>query len=152
MYRGLVNYLRGQTVVEVVCATPERVVNLCAAGGVPFWNVRWLTAERLRFTTTRSGERRLREIMAELDAEVSVVERSGAPELWRRVRRRYVLLGAAALLPLVLAVSAGRIWGFEVSGNDMVATPEILQALERCGVAVGTRGVGLDQDLSLIHI
>ena len=146
MYRGLVNYLRGQTVVEVVCATPERVVNLCAAGGVPFWNVRWLTAERLRFTTTRSGERRLREIMAELDAEVSVVERSGAPELWRRVRRRYVLLGAAALLPLVLAVSAGRIWGFEVSGNDTVATPEILQALERCGVAVGTRGVGLDQD------
>ena len=146
MYRGLVNYLRGQTVVEVVCATPERVVNLCAAGGVPFWNVTWLTAERLRFTTTRSGERRLREIMAELDAEVSVVERSGAPELWRRVRRRYVLLGAAALLPLVLAVSAGRIWGFEVSGNDTVATPEILQALERCGVAVGTRGVGLDQD------
>ena len=146
MYRGLVNYLRGQTVVEVVCATPERVVNLCAAGGVPFWNVRWLTAERLRFTTTRSGERRLREIMAELDAEVSVVERSGAPELWRRVRRRYVLLGAAALLPLVLAVSAGRIWGFEVSGNDTVATAEILQALERCGVAVGTRGVGLDQD------
>ena len=146
MYRGLVNYLRGQTVVEVVCATPERVVNLCAAGGVPFWNVTWLTAERLRFTTTRSGERRLREIMAELDAEVSVVERSGAPELWRRVRRRYVLLGAAALLPLVLAVSAGRIWGFEVSGNDTVATAEILQALERCGVAVGTRGVGLDQD------
>ena len=44
MYRGLVNYLRGQTVVEVVCATPERVVNLCAAGGVPFWNVTWLTA------------------------------------------------------------------------------------------------------------
>ena len=146
MYRGLVNYLRGQTVLEVSCATPERVVNLCAAGGVPFWNVTWLTAERLRFTTTRSGERRLREIMAELDAEVSVVERSGAPELWRRVRRRYVLLGAAALLPLVLAVSAGRIWGFEVSGNDTVATPEILQALERCGVAVGTRGVGLDQD------
>ena len=146
MYRGLVNYLRGQTVVEVACATPERVVNLCAAGGVPFWNVTWLTAERLRFTTTRGGERRLREIMAELDAEVSVVERSGAPELWRRVRRRYVLLGAAALLPLVLAVSAGRIWGFEVSGNDTVATPEILQALERCGVAVGTRGVGLDQD------
>ena len=88
MYRGLVNYLRGQTVVEVACATPERVVNLCAAGGVPFWNVTWLTAERLRFTTTRGGERRLREIMAELDAEVSVVERSGAPEQWRRVRRR----------------------------------------------------------------
>ena len=46
---------------------------------------------------------------------------------------------ALKLLPLVLAVSAGRIWGFEVSGNDTVATPEILQALERCGVAGGGR-------------
>ena len=27
MYRGLVNYLRGQTVVEVACATPA--ANLC---------------------------------------------------------------------------------------------------------------------------
>ena len=37
--------------------------------------------------------------MGQLDAEVSVVRRSGAPELWRRVKRRYVLLGAAAVLP-----------------------------------------------------
>ena len=146
MYRGFVNYLRGQTVLEVSCAAPERVVNLCSANGVPFWNVVWLTGERLRFTTTRDGEKYLKTLVGQLDAEVSVVRRSGAPELWRRVKRRYVLLGAAAVLPLVLAVCAGRIGGFEVSGNDAVSTPEILQALERCGVAVGTRGVGLDQD------
>ena len=146
MYRGFVNYLRGQTVLEVSCAAPERVVNLCSANGVPFWNVVWLTGERLRFTTTRDGEKYLKTLVGQLDAEVSVVRRSGAPELWRRVKRRYVLLGAAAVLPLVLAVCAGRIGGFEVSGNDTVSTPEILQALERCGVAVGTRGVGLDQD------
>ena len=146
MYRGFVNYLRGQTVLEVSCAAPERVVNLCSANGVPFWNVVWLTGERLRFTTTRDGEKYLKTLVGQLDAEVSVVRRSGAPELWRRVKRRYVLLGAVAVLPLVLAVCAGRIGGFEVSGNDTVSTPEILQALERCGVAVGTRGVGLDQD------
>ena len=104
MYRGFVNYLRGQTVLEVSCAAPERVVNLCSANGVPFWNVVWLTGERLRFTTTRDGEKYLKTLVGQLDAEVSVVRRSGAPELWRRVKRRYVLLGAAAVLPLVLAL------------------------------------------------
>ena len=97
MYRGFVNYLRGQTVLEVSCAAPERVVNLCSANGVPFWNVVWLTGERLRFTTTRDGEKYLKTLVGQLDAEVSVVRRSGAPELWRRVKRRYVLLGAAAV-------------------------------------------------------
>lgn len=83
MYRGFVNYLRGQTVLEVSCAAPERVVNLCSANGVPFWNVVWLTGERLRFTTTRDGEKYLKTLVGQLDAEVSVVRRSGAPELWQ---------------------------------------------------------------------
>ena len=43
MYRKAVNYLRGQAVAEVVCTAPERVVNLCAAHGIPFWDLTWLT-------------------------------------------------------------------------------------------------------------
>ena len=50
------------------------------------------------------------------------------------------------LLPLLLAVGSAFIWDFEVTGNDTVPTESVLQALERCGVRVGTRGVGLDQD------
>ena len=55
MYRGLVNYLRGQTVLEVSCATPERVVNLCAGAEVPFWDVQWLSPVELTLRTTRRG-------------------------------------------------------------------------------------------------
>ena len=36
MYRKAVNYLRGQAVVEITSSAPERVVNLCAAHGIPF--------------------------------------------------------------------------------------------------------------------
>ena len=36
MYRKAVNYLRGQAVVEITSAAPERVVNLYAAHGIPF--------------------------------------------------------------------------------------------------------------------
>jgi len=57
-----------------------------------------------------------------------------------------VLLAAVLVLPLLLAVGSAFIWDFEVTGNDTVPTESVLQALERCGVRVGTRGVGLDQD------
>ena len=146
MYRKAVNYLRGQAVAEVTCAAPERVVNLCAAHGIPFWDLTWLTETSFRVTTTLSGVRRLAEVTADIGAQVTVCRRSGAPELWRRCRHRYVLLAAALVLPLLLAVGSAFIWDFEVTGNDTVPTESVLQALERCGVRVGTRGVGLDQD------
>ncbi len=146
MYRKMVNDLRGRTVLEVRSAAPERVVNLCAANGVPFWDVDWRSEDTLRLTTTRAGEKRLRALAGELAAEIHIVRRGGLPEIWRRVRRRYVLLIAAVLLPVALAVGGGFIWTFEISGAHTVPEEQILQALERCGVKIGTRGVGLDQD------
>ena len=146
MYRKAVNYLRGQAVVEITSSAPERVVNLCAAHGIPFWDVDWRTERCFRVTTTLPGLRRLREVTADTDADIRLLRKTGAPELWRRCRRRYVLLAAALVLPLLLALGSAFIWDFAVSGNDTVPTEEILQALERCGVRVGTRGVGLDQD------
>ena len=122
------------------------MVNLCAAHGIPFWDVDWRTERCFRVTTTLPGLRRLREVTADTDADIRLLRKTGAPELWRRCRRRYVLLAAALVLPLLLALGSAFIWDFAVSGNDTVPTEEILQALERCGVRVGTRGVGLDQD------
>ena len=139
MYRGLVNYLRGQTVVEVVCATPERVVNLCAAHGIPFWDLTWLTETSFRVTTTLSGARRLAEVTADIGAQVTVCRKSGAPELWRRCRHRYVLLAAAGLLMLMMALGSTHIWAFQVTGNDTVPTETILRTLEKYGVALGAR-------------
>ena len=46
MYRKVLNYLRGQVTVEVESAAPERVLNLCAAHGIPFWELEWLSEIR----------------------------------------------------------------------------------------------------------
>ena len=39
MYRKTVNYLRGIVRLRVESSYPERVINLCAAHGVPFWGL-----------------------------------------------------------------------------------------------------------------
>ena len=53
MYRKVLNYLRGQVTVEVESAAPERVLNLCAAHNIPFWELEWLSEIRLRAVTSR---------------------------------------------------------------------------------------------------
>lgn len=92
MYRKVLNYLRGQVTVEVESAAPERVLNLCAAHGIPFWELEWLSEIRLRAVTARSQLPRLREVLTRTDAALTVVRTEGAPEVWRQYRRRYVLL------------------------------------------------------------
>lgn len=139
MYRKVLNYLRGQVTVEVESAAPERVLNLCAAHGIQFWGLTWLSELRLRATIDRAELPRLRQVLTQTDAVLTVVRTKGAPEVWRQYRRRYVLLAAAGLLVLVMALGSTHIWAFQVTGNDTVPTETILRTLEKYGVALGAR-------------
>lgn len=139
MYRKVLNYLRGQVTVEVESAAPERVLNLCAAHGIPFWGLTWLSELRLRATIDRAELPRLRQVLTQTDAVLTVVRTKGAPEVWRQYRRRYVLLAAAGLLVLVMGLGSTHIWAFQVTGNDTVPTETILRTLEKYGVALGAR-------------
>ena len=139
MYRKVLNYLRGQVTVEVESAAPERVLNLCAAHGIPFWGLTWLSELRLRAAIDRAELPRLRQVLTQTDAVLTVVRTEGAPEVWRQYRRRYVLLAAAGLLMLTMALGSTHIWAFQVTGNDTVPTETILRTLEKYGVALGAR-------------
>lgn len=139
MYRKVLNYLRGQVTVEVESAAPERVLNLCAAHGIPFWGLTWLSELRLRAAIDRAELPHLRQVLTQTDAVLTVVRAEGAPEVWRQYRRRYVLLAAAGLLMLTMTLGSTHIWAFQVTGNDTVPTETILRTLEKYGVALGAR-------------
>ena len=145
MYRKVLNYLRGQVTVEVESAAPERVLNLCAAHNIPFWELEWLSEIRLRAVTSRAALPRLQAVLAKTDAAVTVLRRQGAPEVWRQYRRRYVLWAAAGLLLAASVLGSTHIWAFQVTGNDTVPTETILRTLEKHGVALGARS-RIDQE------
>ncbi|MBQ2061637.1 MAG: sporulation protein YqfD [Oscillospiraceae bacterium] len=152
MYKKIANYIQGSVLLQVESAYPERIVNLCSAHGIPFWDVRWESAIRFTMRTTRQGERRLRQAAVQTDASILRLEQTGAPVLALRLRRRYTLLAGAALLLALLAASNFYIWDFEVTGNETVPEEVILRALEKQGVTVGCPGLAVNQETLRNHV
>ena len=152
MYKKIVNFIQGSVLLEVESAYPERIVNLCSAHEIPFWDVRWENDIRFTVRTTRQGERRLRQAAAQTDASIRRLNQDGAPVLAWRLRHRYILLAGCAALLMLVTSSNFFIWDFEVTGNDTVPTEVILRALEKQGVTVGCPGLSVDQETLRNHV
>ena len=144
MLTGLVNRLRGQVHIRAECAFPERVLNLCGAQDLAFWDLRWESPTAFTCRLTRRDWRRLREAGNHLDCTFSVVGREGAPYFLLRFRHRQALVLGLVGCALALFLGSFFIWDFQVEGNETVPTERILRALEKNGVGLGTFGLSLD--------
>ena len=138
MLKRGVKLLRGSVRVRVQSTYPERVLNLCSARGIEFWDMKWLSAAELSFCVSRAGLRALRRAAEGTDAELAVERTAGVPFFAARFRRRYALLAGLALCCALLLVNSAFIWDFAVTGNDTVPTERILRALREAGVHRGT--------------
>lgn len=152
MLKELVNRFRGQTWVRVEAPFPERVLNLCSARGLAFWDLVWESETVFTCRLSRRDCGRLKRAMKNLEGSVTVVRGEGVPFFLGRFRRRQVLLVGLTACALWATVSSFFIWDFTVEGNVTVTEEEILRALEKNGVGLGTLGLGLDTEDLRNHI
>lgn len=152
MYKKMANFLRGSVTLRIQSPYPERIVNLCAVRGIPFWSLHWQDEETFILRTSRAGEQQLRAAVQQVPCQVTRRGEKGAPLLFRRLRRHYVLLAGFVLFLLLLFGGNLFIWDFQVTGNDTVPEETILRALEEYGVTVGSVGLHMDQESLRNHI
>ena len=62
---------------------------------------------------------------------------SGLPEIFCRYRRRWGMAVGALIFVFLVAISGGRIWCVEVTGNSQVEDAEIISLLQKLGCGVG---------------
>jgi len=141
----LLERIRGSVRVRTSGAAPETVLNLCAALGLDFWDVRKDGTE-LELTLYRNGAARLLEAGAGRGIEAQTVRRRGLPFLLRRLRQRWALPAAMALFLGAVWVSSFFIWEIRVSGNETVKTAVILDALRDLGVHIGACRLTISQE------
>ena len=144
MLNRIVNRLRGQVWVRVETPFPERVLNLCGARNLAFWDMKWESETAFTCRLHRQDYGTLRRAVKQLDCTLTVVRKEGAPFFLGRFRRRHALLAGLALGAALLFLGSFFIWDFTVVGNERVTEEEILRALEKQGVGIGTFGISLD--------
>lgn len=138
MLKKAVKLLRGSVCVRAKSAYPERMLNLCSARGIEFWDIRWIDDTALSFCVARGDLRALRRAAEGCGAEVSIERTAGTPFFFARLRRRHALFAGGILCAALLLVNSLFIWDFEVTGNETVPTETILHALREHGVHRGT--------------
>lgn len=138
MLKKAVKLLRGSVCVRAKSAYPERMLNLCSARGIEFWDVRWIDDTALSFCVARGDLRALRRAAEGCGAEISIERTVGTPFFFARLRRRHALFAGGILCAALLLVNSLFIWDFEVTGNETVPTETILHALREHGVHRGT--------------
>ena len=138
MLKKAVKLLRGSVCVRAKSAYPERMLNLCSARGIEFWDVKWIDDTALSFCVARGDLRALRRAAEGCGAEVSIERTAGTPFFFARLRRRHALFAGGILCAALLLVNSLFIWDFEVTGNETVPTETILHALREHDVHRGT--------------
>lgn len=146
MLQQAVNFFKGHVTVRVEGGFPERVLNLCAARQIHFWDLNWETPISFTFTMTRRSFRELKKHQGKLGAELQVVGREGLPYFARRFRRRYVLVAGLGLCMLLLLVGSFFIWDIQIEGNVRVSQEEIRRALDKYGVNMGTYSFSIQSE------
>ena len=144
MLNQIINRLQGQVRVRVETAFPERVLNLCGTRNLAFWDMEWESETAFTCRLRRQDYRTLRRAVKNLDCTLTVVDRQGVPFFLSRLRRRHALAAGLLLCGSLLLLGSFMIWDFTVEGNERVTDEEILRALEKQGVGIGTFGLSLD--------
>lgn len=152
MYQSLFHFLQGNVLLRVESPCPERVLNLCGAHGIVFWDLRWESETVFTLRTARCDVRRLKQAVEHAPCTVTVERERGIPPFLHRFRKRYVLLSGAVVFAILLICGHMFIWDFEVEGNETIPTETILRALEDYGVRIGTWSLSIDQENLRNHV
>ena len=152
MLNEAVNRLRGQVRIRAESAFPERVLNLCGARDLAFWDLEWESPTAFTCRLSRRDWHALRKAAENLDCALTVVRREGAPYFLFRFRHRQALVTGLVACLLGLFLGSFFVWDFQVEGNETVPTERILRALEKCGVGLGSFGLSLDGEDIRNHV
>lgn len=117
---------------------PERFLNLCSRGNIPYWDV-CCTNGVVFARTTPEGYRMMRPCAKKAGMRMKIVKKSGLPFLLSKNRVHAGLAVGAVCFILITAALSGRIWTVNVTGCETVPEEDIRETVERFGVYPGMR-------------
>lgn len=135
MLKGILAYLRGTVVAELVTAEPGAALTYYASRGIALRDPVLTAPLTLRLTMSPGQWRRLSKLAEQRGDRCRALRRWGLGVTFARCRRRLPFWLALGLLCGLVLYAPQRVWFVEVEGNQTVPAREILAAAEECGVS-----------------
>lgn len=138
-----VNFLRGYVCIRAEGGFPERFLNLCSRGRIPYWDV-CCTGNTIFARTTPSGYRRMRACAKKSGMHLCIKKKCGLPFLIFKNRAHMGLaIGAVCFVMTVTALS-GRVWTVSVTGCESILEEDITAIAAELGIRPGIKKDRID--------
>ena len=143
MLVSILRYIKGQVRFKATGSSPERLLNLAAARGIPLWDPQPVEGGIAAGMSARDY-RRIRPLARRARVKTQVTERSGLPFFLRKCRGRSGLFAGAAAGMILLVVLSQFLWSYEIVGADHISEQAIRGVLAQNGIVPGVPKASLD--------
>ncbi len=135
---SFLNALPGWAEAEVRGAEPAAFLNRCAAAGVALLAAEAADDFTLRVRIPARQIHAAKRAAVSCQCELRQLTSGGAAAAAKRHRRRWAFAAVLALILAALVWSKLFLWEIRVTGNEMLSSARILDALAECGVDRGS--------------
>lgn len=143
MLVSILRYIKGQVRFKATGSSPERLLNLAAARGIPLWDPQPVEGGIAAGMSARDY-RHIRPLARRARVKTKVTGRSGLPFFLRKCRGRSGLFAGAAAGMILMAVLSQFLWSYEIVGADHISEEAIRGVLAQNGIVPGVPKASLD--------
>ena len=137
------NILDGTLRMRILSADLESVLSKFSKSGVELIDISRLDYLTADITIQRHYFSVVKKVADQSGCSIKIFHQTGIGWMIRRLLHRPILLLGFVIFILLLQSISGRILFITVSGNDLVATSEILAQAESCGIEFGIKSAKL---------
>lgn len=136
----------GYLYVRITAQNPEKLLNLCAAKGIPIWRVS-TKGGKLYFKIGITSFKRLRIFKRNIPCKIHITKKAGLPFFILKNKKRYGMAAGLILFFVILNFMSGYGWNICISGNKDVKSADIAASLKQIGIYEGVKISSIDPEI-----
>lgn len=133
----LKNYILGYVRITIEGYFIERLINLCMKNGILLWNSKRKKSTLLETNISIKDFRRIMQYVKQSKCKVKIKSKKGLPFVLSKYKKRKIFFIFLCLIVVGILSLSNFIWNIEVTGNNTIASEEILNSLKQEGLKIG---------------